>query len=138
MEATEGASRRWAAGGGIHVRRSRVDGADHPANQLGLEDVTLSICRPSSTTSKLTRRRRHDFQWTYYGGDEIFSRVGPTAFAPATTAPGTSGLCVEFTCRKDDERWNDPDRSPAIIDDLLRTKTIDRADILKRISNACP
>jgi len=55
-----------------------------------------------------------DYQWTYYGGDELFSRVSaPVVFAATTAPPGKSGLCVELTCREGDERWQHPERHTA-------------------------
>ncbi len=100
---------------------------------LGVEGVTLNYLSTIFYNFEVKGALKHNFQWTYHGGDEIFSRVSaPTAFATTTAPAGTHGLCVEFTCRKGDERWNDPDKFTAlIVDDLIRTKTIDsRDDIL--------
>ena len=73
---------------------------------------------------------KFDYQWIYYGGDEIFSRVSlPAAFAKTTVPPGKSGLCVEVTCREGDERWQAPEKlTPKVIEDLVRTGTLDAAD----------
>jgi protoporphyrinogen oxidase len=47
---------------------------------------------------------------------------------------GQSGLCVEFTCREGDERWQHPERyTEAVIADLVRTKTIDRAEQVRQV-----
>jgi protoporphyrinogen oxidase len=78
---------------------------------------------------------KFDYQWIYYGGDEIFSRVSlPAAFAKTTVPPGMSGLCVEVTCREGDERWQAPERlTPKVIEDLVRTGTLDAADKVRRV-----
>jgi protoporphyrinogen oxidase len=85
----------------------------------------LEICKPPKL----------DYQWTYFGGDEIFSRVtAPEAFLRTTTPPGKSGLCVEFTCREGDERWQHPDRyTPQILADLVRTGVIERLDDVQAV-----
>jgi protoporphyrinogen oxidase len=69
---------------------------------------------------------RIGFQWTYYGGDEIFSRVScPVAFAPTMAPAGKSSLCVEVTCRQGDDTWNRPESlTERIVGDLVRTETI--------------
>ena len=97
---------------------------------LGIEGVTLSYLSTIFYNFEVKGPLKRNFQWTYHGGDEIFSRVSaPTAFAATTAPAGTHGLCVEFTCRKDDDRWNDPDRfTTVIVDDLIRTKTVDSRD----------
>ncbi|HXW03728.1 MAG TPA: FAD-dependent oxidoreductase [Vicinamibacterales bacterium] len=76
-----------------------------------------------------------DYQWTYFGGEEIFSRVtAPEAFLPSTTPPGKSGLCVELTCRQGDERWQNPEGyTPQILQDLVRTGTIDAVEDVERV-----
>ena len=76
-----------------------------------------------------------DYQWTYFGGDEIFSRVtSPEAFLTSTTPPGKSGLCVEFTCREGDERWQNPERyTQEIVADLVRTGAIDATSDVERV-----
>lgn len=76
-----------------------------------------------------------DYQWTYFGGDEIFSRVtAPEAFLRTTTPPGKSGLCVEFTCRQGDERWHNPEKyTDTILADLVRTGTIDALSDVERV-----
>jgi protoporphyrinogen oxidase len=76
-----------------------------------------------------------EFQWTYFGGDEIFSRVtAPEAFLRTTTPPGKSGLCVELTCRQGDDRWQNPERyTQQILEDLVRTGTIDSLSHVDRV-----
>lgn len=78
---------------------------------------------------------KFEYQWIYYGGDEIFSRVSlPGALAKTTVAPGTSALCVEVTCREGDERWRAPERlTGAVIDDLVRTGTLDSREQVRRV-----
>lgn len=102
---------------------------------LGIEGVGLEYLSTIFYNIEMSKPLKHDYQWTYYGGDEIFSRVSaPTAFALTTAPPGNSGLCVEFTCREGDERWRDPERyTEAIIADLVRTKTIDSASDIERV-----
>jgi protoporphyrinogen oxidase len=96
---------------------------------LGIDGVDLEYLSTIFYNLEIRKPGKLDYQWTYFGGDEIFSRVtAPEAFLPSTTPAGTSGLCVEFTCREGDERWQNPDRySQAIIADLVRTRTIDTA-----------
>ena len=67
---------------------------------------------------------RLDYQWTYFGGDEIFSRVTrPGGLPPSTVPAGKSGLCVEVTCRQGDARWQNPESlKQPVIDDLVRTE----------------
>ena len=79
---------------------------------------------------EIARPDKFDFQWTYYGGDEIFSRVSaPAVFARTMAPPGRSGLCVELTCLQGDERWQHPEAfTDAVVRDLVRTGTIDSAE----------
>ena len=132
------ADRRRATAGRAHSRRQhRVDGAAHDLEprSSGSRASTSSTCRRSSTTSRSASRRKLDYQWTYFGGDEIFSRVtAPEAFLTTTAPPGKSGLCVEFTCREGDERWQNPERyTQPIIADLVRTGAIDSAEDVERV-----
>jgi protoporphyrinogen oxidase len=96
---------------------------------LGIEGVDLEYLSTIFYNFEIDAPYKFDFQWTYYGGDEIFSRVSaPTVFAATMAPPGKSGICVEFTCRQGDERWQHPERyTQAMIDDLVRTNTIDAA-----------
>jgi protoporphyrinogen oxidase len=100
------------------------------ANQLlGVDDVRLDYLSTIFYNLEIDAPAKLDFQWTYYGGDEVFSRIStPTAFAPTMAPAGRSGLCVEVTCREGDERWQAPERlTAAVIADLVRTQTIDAA-----------
>jgi protoporphyrinogen oxidase len=88
---------------------------------------------------------RVPYQWTYFGGDEVFSRVtAPTAFARTMAPPGQAGLTVELTCREGDGRWTDPDAwVEPIVKDLVRTGMVpDRDQILdvrgERVPNTYP
>lgn len=75
------------------------------------------------------------YQWIYYGGEEIFSRVSlPGAFAKTTVPPGMSGLCVEVTCREGDDRWRAPERlTPQVIADLVGSGTLDAAEKVRAV-----
>jgi protoporphyrinogen oxidase len=102
---------------------------------LGIESIDLEYLSTIFYNVEIGVPARHDFQWIYFGGDEIFSRVSaPHAFSPTTVPPGKSALCVELTCREGDERWRNPERyTDPIVADLVRTGTIDRASDVERI-----
>ena len=103
--------------------------------QLGIDGVDLEYLSTIFYNLEIGAPPKMHYQWTYFGGDEIFSRVtSPEAFLPSTTPPGKSGLCVEFTCREGDERWQHPERyTQEIISDLVRTKAIDRPSDVERV-----
>jgi protoporphyrinogen oxidase len=106
------------------------------ANELlGVEGVSLDYLSTIFYNLEIDAPAKLDFQWTYYGGDEVFSRIStPTSFAPSMAPPGRSGLCVEVTCREGDERWQAPEQlTEAVIADLVRTKTIDSASQVLRV-----
>ncbi|MCB9741928.1 MAG: hypothetical protein H6740_04945, partial [Alphaproteobacteria bacterium] len=71
-----------------------------------------------------------DYQWCYYGASDIvFSRIStPKAFSGHTVPhPGATGLCVEITCMKGDERWKHAERlTDWVVDDLVRVGMIQR------------
>ena len=99
---------------------------------LGIEGVDLEYLSTIFYNVEINKPPKRDYQWTYFGGDEIFSRVtSPEAFLPSTVPPGKSGLCVELTCLEGDERWQHPERwTDKVLDDLVRTNMIDsRADV---------
>lgn len=99
---------------------------------IGIADVDLEYLSTIFYNVEVNTPPKRDYQWTYFGGDEIFSRVtSPEAFLPSTVPAGKSGLCVELTCREGDDRWQHPDRfTDRILDDLVRTGMIDsRADV---------
>ena len=67
------------------------------------------------------------YQWCYYGADDIvFSRTSiPRYFADDTCPPGTTGICVEVTCRVGDERWQHAERlSDWVVADLIKVGMI--------------
>jgi protoporphyrinogen oxidase len=103
--------------------------------QLGIDGVDLEYLSTIFYNLEIGKPGKLDYQWTYFGGDEIFSRVtAPEAFLTSTTPPGKSGLCVEFTCREGDERWRNPERyTEAIVADLVRTRAIDAASDVERV-----
>jgi protoporphyrinogen oxidase len=99
---------------------------------LGVQDVDLEYLSTIFYNFEIGKPPKFDYQWTYFGGDEIFSRVtAPEAFLKSTVPSGKSGLCVEVTCRESDERWKYSERLiDLIVDDLVRTGMIDtRADV---------
>jgi protoporphyrinogen oxidase len=102
---------------------------------LNIQGLDLEYLSTIFYNLEIGKPPKMDYQWTYFGGDEIFSRVtSPEAFLPSTVPPGKSGLCVEFTCREGDERWQHPERyTDAIVADLVRTQTIDRASDVERV-----
>lgn len=102
---------------------------------LGVEGVDLEYLSTIFYNVEVNKPPKRDYQWTYFGGDEIFSRVtSPEAFLPSTVPPGKSGLCVELTCRQGDERWQHPERhTDQVVADLVRTGMIDRATDIDRV-----
>jgi protoporphyrinogen oxidase len=102
---------------------------------LEFTDVDLEYLSTIFYNFEIGKPPRLDYQWTYFGGDEIFSRVtSPEAFLPSTVPPGKSGLCVEVTCRQGDERWQAPEAlTDKIVADLVRTGMIDSAASVERL-----
>jgi protoporphyrinogen oxidase len=103
--------------------------------QLGLQDIDLEYLSTIFLNFEIGKPPRLDYQWTYFGGDEIFSRVtAPEAFLPSTVPAGKSGLCVEVTCRQGDARWQNPEAlTQPVIDDLVRTNMIGSAADIDRV-----
>jgi protoporphyrinogen oxidase len=103
--------------------------------QLGLQGIDLEYLSTIFLNFEIGKPPRLDYQWTYFGGDEIFSRVtAPEAFLPSTVPPGKSGLCVEVTCRQGDARWQNPESlTQPVIDDLVRTRMIGAASDIERV-----
>jgi protoporphyrinogen oxidase len=143
---------------GTAVTRLEMEGADITAVHTAAERITcdnIVWTAPLTTLNRLLQIEgmeleylstifynleigkppKMDYQWTYFGGDEIFSRVtSPEAFLPSTVPSGKSGLCVEFTCREGDERWQNPERyTGKIIADLVRSGMIDAASDVERV-----
>ncbi len=104
-------------------------------SHLGLQGFDLEYLSTIFYNLEIGKPGKLSYQWTYFGGDEIFSRVtAPEAFLPSTTPPGKSGMCVEFTCREGDERWQHPERyTDAIVADLVRTRALDSASDVERV-----
>jgi protoporphyrinogen oxidase len=102
---------------------------------LGIGGVDLEYLSTIFFNLEIGRPPRYTYQWTYFGGDEIFSRVtAPEAFLETTTPRGKSALCVELTCREGDERWQNPERyTDRIVADLVRVGAIDRASDVERV-----
>ena len=102
---------------------------------VGIPDVDLEYLSTIFYNFEVGKPSKLGYQWTYFGGDEIFSRVtAPEAFLKSTTPPGKSGLSVEFTCREGDERWQNPEQYTArIVADLVRTRAVDSADDIERV-----
>jgi protoporphyrinogen oxidase len=102
---------------------------------LGFTDVDLEYLSTIFYNFEIGKPPRLDYQWTYFGGDEIFSRVtAPEAFLPSTVPPGKSGLCVEVTCRQGDARWQAPETlTDRIVADLVRTRMIDSAASIEQV-----
>ncbi len=131
----------------IHVGSERVPvqnlvwtGPLTNINQLlGIKSVDLEYLSTIFYNFELRKPDKLDFQWTYFGGDEIFSRVTtPSAFAKTTLPPGKGALCVEMTCREGDARWQNPATyTDAIVKDLVRTQTIDAAADVERVHIEC-
>jgi len=102
---------------------------------LGVRNVDLEYLSTIFLNFEIGKPPRLDYQWTYFGGDEVFSRVtAPEAFLPSTVPAGKSGLCVEVTCRQGDDRWQNPEslRQP-VVDDLVRTGMIGSAADIERV-----
>lgn len=102
---------------------------------LGFTDVDLEYLSTLFYNFEIGKPPRLDYQWTYFGGDEIFSRVtAPEAFLPSTVPPGKSGLCIEVTCREGDERWRNPEGlTDHVVTDLVRTEMIGSASDIERL-----
>ena len=65
-----------------------------------------------------------NYQWCYYGAqDLVFNRISiPKEFSLATVPdPKATGLNVEVTCMKGDERWRHAERlTDWVVDDLVK------------------
>ena len=102
---------------------------------LGIQDVDLEYLSTIFYNFEIGKPPRLDYQWTYFGGDEVFSRVtAPEAFLPSTVPPGKSGLCIEVTCRQGDDRWQNPEKlTDAIVADMVRTQLIGQKSDIERL-----
>jgi protoporphyrinogen oxidase len=99
---------------------------------LGLPVPDLDYLSTVFYNLEINAPDRIGFQWTYYGGDEVFSRTSsPAAFAPTMAPAGKSSLCVEVTCRQGDDTWSHPETlTDRVVADLVRTETIARKDVV--------
>lgn len=102
---------------------------------MGLPSPDLEYLSTIFYNIEVAAPDKFPYQWIYFGGDEIFSRVSlPGAFAKTTVPPGMSGLCVEVTCRQGDDRWQAPERLTAkVVEDLVRTGMLDAASQVRRV-----
>jgi protoporphyrinogen oxidase len=102
---------------------------------LEIDGVDLEYLSTIFYNLEIGKPGKLEYQWTYFGGEEIFSRVtAPEAFLRTTVPPGKSGLCVELTCREGDERWQAPERhTDRILHDLVRSGTIDAVSDVERV-----
>jgi protoporphyrinogen oxidase len=93
---------------------------------LGLPGIDLPFLSTIFLNVELTAPARLPYQWTYFGGDEIFSRIStPRAFDETMVPGGRDGLCVEVTCREGDARWQRPDTLvEPVVADMIRTGAI--------------
>jgi len=94
---------------------------------------------------ELNKPSRQNYQWCYYGDKEIFSRISmPSLFNKNMGANDKASICVEVTCQRNDQWWNNPDKLvERIKKDLVRVKLVNRAaDIgkiyMEKIDNAYP
>jgi protoporphyrinogen oxidase len=90
---------------------------------LGIENIDLQFLSTIFFNVEVSKPPRSPYQWTYFGGTEVFSRVtAPEAFLPSTTPPGCSALCAEVTCFEGDRRWrNAEDLTGRVIAELVTT-----------------
>lgn len=94
---------------------------------LHLASGQLNFCSLIIYNFELKKRPRNNYQWCYYGaGDIIFNRVSiPTLFHRGLAPDGRGALCVEVTCLKNDDKWNNPGSLlEKIKDDLERVNLI--------------
>lgn len=106
----------------------------------GLEYLSLVIYN-----IEINKPVQLEYQWCYYGNDEIFSRISvPSHFSENMSPEGKHGLCVEVTCREQDSLWNHPEtQMQRVIQDLQKVGVIkDGSEIqgihIEKISNAYP
>lgn len=114
--------------------------------QLGVEMPNLPYLSTLFYNVLIRADVPREYQWCYYGADDIvFSRVStPRFFSDDTCPPGTTGLCVEVTCREGDDRWVHAARlTDAVIQDLVRVGMIrHRKDVqnvyIERVADTYP
>ncbi len=115
------------------------------STHLGILGVDLEFLSTLFFNLEVAAPLKVPYQWTYFGGDEILSRMSaPTAFAPSMAPAGHCGLCIEVTCREGDERWQQPEALlDAVVADLVRTGALDQASRIagvhiERVRNTYP
>ena len=102
---------------------------------VGLAGFDLRFLSTIFYNITLDEPLRLNYQWTYFGGDEVFSRISaPVAFAPTMAPPGKSSACVELTCMEGDDRWRHPERwTDRVVADLVKSGAIGSADKVRDI-----
>lgn len=105
------------------------------ARLMGLPEPDLEFLSTLFFNLEVRAPLRLPYQWTYFGGDEVFSRVSaPNAFAPTMAPEGASGLTAEVTCREGDERWHSAEALvDAVVGDLVRTGMVTNERDIARV-----
>lgn len=114
--------------------------------EFGLPQPDLSYVSLIIYNIETSGPERNRYQWCYYGEDGIsFSRISqPSLFSKKMAPDGMNGLCVEISCRENDNVWKNPESMiERIKEDLVKVKAVERiSDIMKihieRIANAYP
>jgi len=112
---------------------------------VGIDGISLGFLSTIFYNLILDEPLHLDYQWTYFGGDEVFSRISaPLAFAKTMAPEGKSSACVELTCRQGDERWQHAERwTEQIVRDLVSSRAIGGVDRVRdvhieRVPNTYP
>jgi protoporphyrinogen oxidase len=85
---------------------------------LGIDGIDLEFLSTIFYNIEVNKPLDTPYQWTYFGGDEVYSRISaPPAFAETMVPKGKSALCVELTCREGDDRWG---RAAEFVDPIVR------------------
>lgn len=97
---------------------------------VGIDGFDLSFLSTIFYNVTLDEPLRLDYQWTYFGGEEVFSRISaPVAFAKTMAPRGKSSVCAELTCVEGDERWRHPERwTERVVGNLVSSGAIGGAD----------
>lgn len=115
-------------------------------DQLGIDAPELPYLSTLFYNVMVEQDVPREYQWCYYGADDIvFSRTSiPRYFADDTCPPGTTGICVEVTCREGDERWNHAERlTDWVVADLVKVGMIRNRRVVhdvrvERVPNTYP
>jgi protoporphyrinogen oxidase len=86
------------------------------------------------------------YQWCYFGADDVpFNRISyPTLFNPGLAPAGEVGICVEVTCRKGEDAWQNPEAmterivASMINNGVIRSKGEIRDCRIERVGGAYP